>query len=456
MPQSKKKLDFSDLGAKVIDFSDLGATPAGGGLSPDQIAARKSDLEKKGLIGPQYANPKGVDTTAGSLVPNALGTIKRGTDVVGDLLAGVGSEVFNLGLQGSRLANVVSGGRVGVPTSTTLEDIGMAPENATQKVGQAAAQIGEFLLPAGAVARGGKAIEAATAGMKAAPILNTLGTSVLSGLAAGGVTAAQTGDLNTAAKAGAGAAAIGAILPAAMAGAKKITMSVPKINSWLGISANDVSFGANPAKQLVDEGLLGATKKSTLANVSGALKEAGMDLRSALGAADATGANVPAESIVINSLNAATKTIGRSKDATFQAHLTNVLDDIMAKHPRLSDQMLPSDAHALKVDIGDAIKWAGAPYEADLNQALTSIYRGLNDSLKRSAAAIGPSQERWGNLYLAAKALRAGMNKDLVGKGTGSLAGVIARDVTKKAAIAGTAGLGAYELNKLANMVTGK
>ena len=225
MPQSKKKLDFSDLGAKVIDFSDLGATPAGGGLSPDQIAARKADLEKKGLIGPQYANPKGVDTTAGSLVPNALGTIKRGTDVVGDLLAGVGSEVFNLGLQGSRLANVVSGGRVGVPTSTTLEDIGMAPENATQKAGQLGAQALEFLLPGGIVARGIKAVEGATLGARFAPLINMAARAAMEGLATGAVGTAQTGDIKEGAKQG---AIVGAMTPAFSLVGKVIKGLIPE------------------------------------------------------------------------------------------------------------------------------------------------------------------------------------------------------------------------------------
>lgn len=224
----------------------------------------------------------------------------------------------------------------------------------------------------------------------------------------------------------------------------------PIVNKWMGIKPGDVSHGANPGQQLIDDNLLGTTKETTLANIKPEIDQLGTTLDAQLAAGDAQGLTYNAKAIVNKRFtDLLNKGVVRTSDAAFRNKVLNIYENINAKLQKqgLNWQSLsPSGVHKLKVEIGDSIDWTGVPAEDAVNRALMKIYGDLNAPIKADIPQLGANLERWGNLRLAQKGLQAGIDKDLVGVGTGSMTGVVARRVAKGAAIAGT---GTYVANKM-------
>lgn len=199
--------------------------------------------------------------------------------------------------------------------------------------------------------------------------------------------------------------------------APRLSMSAPQLNKWMNVSPRDMAHGSNPGRQVLRDRLLGSDKASTLANVESALEQAGTQIQAILHKADQTGIRFDNDTPITAALDDAIKTIGKRTDAGFQAALSNILDDILAKHPDLT-RMSPADTHQLKVDLGDAIQWGrGVAYEADLNRVLISMYRKLNQNLKTGIPGVDEAQSRWGNLYQAAKSLKSSIIRDEAGRG---------------------------------------
>ncbi len=203
---------------------------------------------------------------------------------------------------------------------------------------------------------------------------------------------------------------------AAHAAGQKVNSA--EVNKWMNVPAKEVLHGSNPGKQLIDEGLLGATKEATKDNVDRALDQAGKQMQSQLEAATSKGVTIDAQTPVYDAVAGATKKIGTPKDSTFQAQMNGIVDDIESKYPNLG-KLSPSDTHKLKVELGDAISWSGAKYDDPANQALIQIYRKLNTSIKDGVEGIDKTQSRWGNLYAASKNLKNSLARDTVGTGTG-------------------------------------
>lgn len=191
------------------------------------------------------------------------------------------------------------------------------------------------------------------------------------------------------------------------------------VNKWMNVPAKEVLSGANPGQQLIDEKLIGETKELTKANVKSALADAGKEMQSRLEAADKAGVTFDVQTPVYDHTTTAVKRIGSPRDAAFQAQMNGIVDDIESKYPDLH-KLTPSQAHALKVELGDSIQWSGAGYDTPANQAMVSIYRDLNKMIKNGVEGIGPTQQRWGNLYVASKNLSNSLAKDIVGSGTGT------------------------------------
>jgi len=206
-------------------------------------------------------------------------------------------------------------------------------------------------------------------------------------------------------------------------GSQSKIINAPAINKWLGIRPEEVSRGANPGQRLITDKLIGATKEITKVNVDTALESVGADMETRLAAASGKGVTIDAQTPVYDAWGRAIKRIGAPQDAAFQKQIQGIVDDIETKYPHL-DNLSPTDTHALKVELGDAIEWKGAKYGDPVNQMMVQIYRDLNDSIKTNVPGIAPIQTRWGDLFLASKGLKSGMAKDLVGKGTGAAAKV--------------------------------
>lgn len=195
-------------------------------------------------------------------------------------------------------------------------------------------------------------------------------------------------------------------------------LDAPAVNKWMDVPAKEVMHGADPGQQLLDEKLLGPTKEATKANVQTALTDAGQKLQTKLQGATAQGIQIDAQTPVYDAVAGATKKIGSPRDAAFQAQMNGIVDDIEAKYPNLA-KLTPEETHALKVDLGNSIKWSGQSYDTPANQAMIQIYRDLNTAIKSNVPGIAPIQSRWGNLFVASKNLAESMADDVVGKGSG-------------------------------------
>lgn len=190
------------------------------------------------------------------------------------------------------------------------------------------------------------------------------------------------------------------------------------VNKWMGVAPKEVAFGANPGEQVISEKLLGPTKAITRVNVDNALTGAGQQMQAMLEGASKRGITIDAQTPTYDAVASAVKKIGAPKDSTFTAQMNGIVDDIEGKYPHL-DKLTPQEAHALKVELGDAISWSGTAYETPANQAMIRIYRDLNKAITENVPGIAPIQRRWGNLYIAHRNLGQAINKDIVGKGTG-------------------------------------
>ena len=203
----------------------------------------------------------------------------------------------------------------------------------------------------------------------------------------------------------------------------RLATTAPELNKWMNVQTRQMVHGANPGEQILADGLLGPTKEATLANVDNALTEVGGQMNQLMRDAATRGARIDGEQLVMDALVDATKTIGKRTDSAFQTALTNVLNDILYKYPDLKN-LSPEQAHALKVDIGDAVQWGrGAAYEADVNQVLVDIYKKMNGEIRTNVPGIDTLQSRWGNLYQGKQALKGSILKDQAGRGTGAVFG---------------------------------
>jgi hypothetical protein len=136
-------------------------------------------------------------------------------DFVEGVGAGVLSTAGNLLKLGGKVMPAVGPAREArAALESRLDSLGTPPDSFAGKAGEFVEQAAEFFVPAGAVSRGAKAVEAATKGARHAKAINLGARAALEGASAAGVTAAQTGDAGEAAKAGVSGGATSAGLQA--------------------------------------------------------------------------------------------------------------------------------------------------------------------------------------------------------------------------------------------------
>lgn len=335
-------------------------------------------------------------------------------------LKGIARSVGRVGIGALQFGQYLAGAKVS-PTPLALEP---SPDP-NQQIGE---KIGSAVIPA-----------------SLASVMPSVPAQTVVGALTGGIEDQSQGGTGTA------GAVIGGAVPLAAKTVGELATrankaTAPMINRWLQVSPKEMEHGANPAARLVDEGLVGATKGATAQNIEPALTDAGNQLSAKLLQSTAQGKTIDASNIVQNALDAATKTIGKRTDRAFQAALDTHLNDILGQFPDI-DKLTPLRAQQLKVAVGDAIKWHGAAYEGDLNEALVQIYGGLNDELKQ-IPGVGALQSRWGDLYLASKSLGQSVIRDAAGQGTGNLNPLIGHAL-KGAAGVGTVGALDYGFRRL-------
>src|SRR5262245_66669973 len=114
-------------------------------FTPEKAAVRFTPDEPTPIEQPSTPAPTPQSTIGDYVKAAGLGAL--------DPFAGIGSGVFNTALGASHLVNRATGGRLGVPSSVTLSDIGIEPQNAIQKLGMVGEQAAAFMDTGGAIGR---------------------------------------------------------------------------------------------------------------------------------------------------------------------------------------------------------------------------------------------------------------------------------------------------------------
>lgn len=299
----------------------------------------------------------------------------------------------------------------------------MKPQSFPAKAGFAGEQGAEFFAPAGEVAKGAQLADAAIDSMKIAPLaaksLKLMSRAGLEGAAAGGVTAAQGGDVGINAAIGAATPlAAAALKPVATAAAEKVAPALANrlLRPVPTQLENAARFGRNPGQAIADEGIVATSHGDLVNRIADRKQDVGDQIGSML--KSATGAKpIDAGAIVNKNIDAAIKDVLDGKmeggqalvdrleemrsQLTQQRQLVNgKVQNVSAKNLSLS----PADAHTLKRQVGDSAKWTGQAFDGEVNQVKRGIYRDLNEQIQKAVPDVKALQDRYGNLLEAEKA----------------------------------------------------
>jgi hypothetical protein len=256
--------------------------------------------------------------------------------------------------------------------------------------------------------------------------LKLLSKGGLEAASAGGVTAAQGGDVKT-------NAAIAGMLPFASAALKKPAEALAEkaapalANKVLRPVPtqleNAARFGRNPGKALADEGIIATSHGDLVNRIADRKEDVGKKIGAMLQAAPNQFPNAPnmlkidAGAIINRNIDATIKDTLSGKveggqglidrleelraQLTQQRHLVNgKIQNLSPKNLQLD----PSEAHALKRQIGDATKWSEDTLTQAANDVKRNIYRDLNTEIQKKVPGVKDLQDRYGNLLEAERA----------------------------------------------------
>jgi hypothetical protein len=297
------------------------------------------------------------------------------------------------------------------------------PTNTAQKVGFGAEQAAEFAVPGGLVTRGVRAADTAVNAARLAPMAGKalkLGARMgLEGAAGAGVAEAQGQDP-------ASTGAVSALMPAASAALKPIAKAAaekvaPQIANKLLRPVptrleNAARFGRNPGKAVADEGIIATSHADLLDKIGAKKEEVGKLIGDALQTASRAGKTIDARPLIEKPIDDAIKDVISGKIEGGQAMIDRLqeLKDTLASDRQMVNGKLavtgvknltisPSDAHALKRQIGDTTKWSEDALTQAVNDVKRRIYRNLNDEIANAVPGVKPDQMRYGNLLEAEK-----------------------------------------------------
>jgi hypothetical protein len=394
-----RKVDFSDLGGRpvaaptAVDFSDLGAKP---------------EVRTSGVSGSWAEDP-------GAGIPSAAADVVRGA------LKGAGHTLASMfSLLGPAAGPI---GVVAQPYARQAEKSeALKPQGTAQTAGYVGEQIGEFFIPAGAEAKAAKAGEEAIEAVKLGPTLQKwLGVGMRAAVSAGstaGVTAAQGGDVKTAAELGAaGPIAEAFVGPLARALNEKLPARL--INSLIRPGLKDFNFGKNPGAGVASEGIAAATVDGLAQKITSTKHRIGAAIDTALQAPEVANKVIDTAPLIDKPINAAISEATKSGNQALVTRLYALRDGITGEFEvnaarevvRKGDRPLrlsPYDAAKLKREIGEQTKWvdpATEPFNETLNHVRVQIYGNLNDAIDAAAPGTKALNARYANLLSAEKSL---------------------------------------------------
>lgn len=316
----------------------------------------------------------------------------------------------------------------------------LEPATIAENVGGASATIGEFFLPVGVVGKAKKAIDALHAptllkmlGKVGTEVGSTVGVSTLQG---------QTDDLGTQAGITAGIEAapgvVGALAKSKLLSPtiKYLTEKVPArfLNSIIRPTDESFNFGKNPGLGVVKEGVVAPTRGSLLVKIAEQKQKVGREIESALDTAQsvkstistkykkeivdkATGQSKLADyDAIIDPIAAAKKKALEDGEKALYQRLVDLEEGLTSIYTpkgkvlevsgsRILDSLTPKQLQALKIDIGQSIRWTGQAFDSDINKVKVQIYRNLDEILDKNVPGIDKLNSRYANLLTAEKNL---------------------------------------------------
>lgn len=353
------------------------------------------------------------------LKPRTKGRVQEAPSVfqpVTDVLAGIGSGVFNSGLGVSKLLGAV-------PSETTLEDIGMAPTNDLQKAGMAAEQIGEFFLPSGLAGKGAKAVEAATAASRlptAAKTLLNVGTRAgLEATGAGAVTAVQTGgDVETTRAAAGLSAAIPVagrvIQPVANVAKTFLSQKLPGrlVESLIKPPKRMKAFGKEPGQEVALQRLKANTLEGLEQEIAQRSDNVGAIIDRMLSTPSAARQRIDIVPLINGPIDDAIRAAKIDGNKALVSRLEELRAGQLTERFNLTTtpkalRVSPLDARRIKTQNGKAFRWSEDPVESSLNDVRQQIYRNINDAIEAKVPGVKAVNRSYGNLLSAGKSVQA-------------------------------------------------
>ncbi len=277
------------------------------------------------------------------------------------------------------------------------------PKNLGEKIGNVGESVGEFLLPAGEVAKGAEATKAVLGGGRLAR-LAALGVRSAGEGAFGALQeyAKTGGDEDKARAAGLSQAGTTAVLGGIGAGLSKLGRSA--YANLFKLSPGDFAYGRDPLEAVRVSGV-------GVANSLGELKQK-------LAAELAEHGRVIGDVLDL-SPNASTfdrAEIGRQIRTAAAEHANGLefFGGDASSLRRMADNVATSaenastlrELHELKTSVGKQVGWAGESQVENARQAaLREIYGRLNEFISTSAPGLREQQAQWSGLLTASKAL---------------------------------------------------
>lgn len=340
----------------------------------------------------------------------------------------------NLGIIGEKTGGGTSAQKL---QATAEQNLGLkageltTPQNFGEKVGFTGEQIAEFAIPAGAPLKLSRAVGQTARALGQAPkVEKALRIGSLIGSEAGlaGVqTAAQEGDIDS-------STITNAILAGSFPAVGKLAGLASKpfrsflseklpsklINNLIRPSKNEFSFGRNPGKAVVDEGITANTREGLLKEINTKRVQIGKETNAALKnvpegvVVDLKPLLAPIDKAMNEAISSGERTLfNRLKD--IKEGLTKEFIEVEGVLTPVRDKNLiltPENANKVKQKIGADTKWTGQAFDNDINKVRRELYANINTAVDEAVGDIGDTgtrikqlNNRYANLLGAEKSL---------------------------------------------------
>lgn len=349
---------------------------------------------------------------------SALGTVKGMAD---------------LGVQGLEAVTGIKTGTVEGELSQQMDEW-LEPKGTEQQVGKVIGDVGQFVLPAGALSKVGQAEKGASLGAKALG----LGKKVVAEAAtAGGIAAAQEGEIDE-----------DSLYTAAIAGALPVIGKIP-FKEWLQKAStgqvtklirpaqNAYTFGRNPAQAIVDEKIVAKNFDDLINKIKNKKTEIGKEMTEKIAQTASTKTFDATQAIK----EVSDKFAKNVTDQTIWKNFSDKLMQLTGKFKpnmktgelvRIGEKKLTNltaeETWKLQQQVGKLTQWMGVAGEKQANKALHSLYGKLGKQLDEMVPGAKQLQGRWANLLGAEKSAVArkavaDRNSGIVGFSAGGIAG---------------------------------